>query len=40
MTVSQFLKWREKLLNGDGDKYYPEELMESLDNCVKEVDKD
>jgi len=30
--ISQIMKWREKLLAGKGNKYYPKELLGNLLN--------
>lgn len=32
MTINQIIKWRQKLLSGKGDKYYPKELLKNLLN--------
>ena len=30
--MNQIIKWRQKLLSGKGDKYYPKELLKNLLN--------
>jgi hypothetical protein len=35
MTTNQFMRWRKRQLEGQGDKYYPLGLYEALQGSVK-----